>query len=110
MRPVRLRHLLPFAEGVQPELQQPLRLFLPGRYLPDDVLVEPFGQEFLLNVRHEALLVFGGSDLLYDVLVRHRLLTAFSISSSLPAGITGDRKDSIWRVFASASGMPRERM
>ena len=36
--------------------------------------------------------------------------TALSISPSRPSGMTGARKESICRVRASASGMPRERM
>ncbi len=68
MGPVWLRHGLPFAECVQAEIQQPLRLFLFGRNHAHYILVQPFGDELLLYVRHKTFLVFGLSELLYDII------------------------------------------
>ena len=67
VRPVRHRHGLPLAQGVQAEFQQPLGFFLPGRYHTDDVFVQSLGNELLFNVCHKSFLVFSGSELLYDV-------------------------------------------
>ena len=72
MRPVRLRHGLPLPEGIQAELQQPLRFFFPGRYHAHDLLVQAFRDELLLHIGHKAFLVLSGGKLLYDILVfRH---------------------------------------
>jgi len=60
MAPGRRRHLLPFTEGVQAELQQPLRLALAGGNGADDLLTQAFGHKFLLDLRDKALLIVPG--------------------------------------------------
>ena len=59
-------HRLPFPEGVEAEFQEPVRLFLESGNGPDDVLIQAFGNEFLLHVRHESFLVFAGGEFLYN--------------------------------------------
>ncbi len=56
--PARLGHLLPFAECVQAEVQQPLRLLLLGGNQTNDVFVQAFGHVLLLDLGDEAFLVF----------------------------------------------------
>ena len=58
MSPVGHLHLLPFAECVQAEVQQPLRLAFPLGYHPDNVFVQAFGYKVLVHVRDEAFLIF----------------------------------------------------
>ena len=64
MPPVRRAHPLPFAERVEPELQQPLRLPLLGGDQPDNVFAESLGRIFLGDFGHEAFLVFLRGDIL----------------------------------------------
>ena len=66
MGPAGHLHRLPFPEGVETELQQPLRLILESGNGPDDVLVQTFGNEFLFHVRHETLFILAGGEFLYD--------------------------------------------
>ena len=61
-RPMRLGHLPPGGEGLQPPLQQPFGLLLARGDQPDDVLVQPLGREVHLDVRLEAPLVAGLGD------------------------------------------------
>ena len=68
MTPLGHLHLLPLSESVQPELQQPFRLFLEPGDGADDVLVQPLGNEVLPNLGDEALLVLLPRDLLYDLI------------------------------------------
>ena len=58
MPPGRDSHLLPFAEGIQTEIQQPLRLLFLGRNQTDNILVQALRDEFLVHVCHESVLVF----------------------------------------------------
>ena len=58
MGPCRDFHLLPASEGTEPELEKPFRLLLFGRNKPDDVFIEPLGNELLLHISHEAMFVF----------------------------------------------------
>ena len=69
MGPRRLFHLLPFPEGVQPELQQPCGLLLPAGNQADDLFVEALRDQFLLHLRHEPLFVLPPGKFLYDMLV-----------------------------------------
>ena len=69
MGPVRHGHRLPLAEGVQPEIQQPLRLLLQAGDRADDVLVQALGHEFLLDIRDKAFLVLSAGEFLYDFLL-----------------------------------------
>ena len=61
MGPCRHLHGQPLAVGFQTEVQKPLRLALLLRYQPDDVLVKPFWNEFLLHLSLETVLVLGGA-------------------------------------------------
>ena len=54
------------AKGLEPPLEQPLRLVLLGRDQADDVLVEPLGHDVLLDVGDEPVLVFGVRQLFDD--------------------------------------------
>ena len=58
MRPCRHFHLLPSAESLQPELQKPFRFILLCRNQPDYILVQSLGNELLLHIRHEPVLIF----------------------------------------------------
>lgn len=60
MPPGRFFHLLPFAEGVEPELKQPLRFLLAFGDMTYDILVQALGGELLLNVGDESFLVLLG--------------------------------------------------
>ena len=54
-------HGQPLAVGLQAEVEEPLRLaLLPGNQAYD-VLVQPFGDKFLLHLGLEAVLVLGGA-------------------------------------------------
>ena len=57
MAPLGHLHLLPFPEGIQAELQKPVRFLLQGRDGTYDVLVQALWNELLVDVRHESLLV-----------------------------------------------------
>ena len=61
--PAGRRHALPFTEGVQTEVQQPLRLSLLRRDEPYGVLREAFRNEFLLDLGFETFTVFPGGDI-----------------------------------------------
>ena len=69
MGPAGHLHRLPFAERVQAELQEPVRLLLEPGDGTDDVLVQALGNEFLFHVRHEPFLVLPGGEFLYDLVV-----------------------------------------
>ena len=69
MGPAGHLHLLPLAESVETELQQPRRLLFPRGNEPDNVLVKALGDEFLLYVSDEAFLVLPGGEFLYDLFV-----------------------------------------
>ena len=58
MAPVRLLHLLPAAEGVQPEFEKPGRLLLACRNTAYDVFGQTFREKFLLDLRNKPLSVF----------------------------------------------------
>ena len=58
MSPVRHLHFLPFAECVQAEVQQPLRLLFPRGNHTHDVLIQALRYKVLVDIRHEAFLVF----------------------------------------------------
>ena len=61
MGPRRHLHRKPLAVGLQAEVEEPLRLaLLPGNQAYD-VLVQPFGDKFLLHLGLEAVLVLGGA-------------------------------------------------
>ncbi len=62
MPPFRRRHPLPFAEGVETEVQQPPRLLLLRGNKAYDVLVQALGDELLLKIRHEAVFIFLPGD------------------------------------------------
>mmetsp|Transcript_130136 Transcript_130136/g.278077 ORF Transcript_130136/g.278077 Transcript_130136/m.278077 type:complete len:218 (+) Transcript_130136:1050-1703(+) len=55
--PVRHSHALPFPEGIQPEVQHPIRLPFDLRDLTDNILVEPFRNRHGLDICGEAKLV-----------------------------------------------------
>ena len=57
MRPPRHLHFLPFAESIEAEIQQPLRLLLFRGNEPDDVFVQTFRNEFLLHIGDETVFV-----------------------------------------------------
>ena len=57
LRPVRLFHLLPAPEGLQPPVQQPVRLLLLGRDEADGVFVEARGRLIGLDIGDEAVFV-----------------------------------------------------
>ncbi len=57
VRPGRLGHGEPVPVGLQPKLEQPLRLVLLARDEPDHVLAQPFRHHVRLDVGHEAVLV-----------------------------------------------------
>ena len=69
MGPAGHLHRLPFAERVQAELQEPVRLLLEAGDGTDDVFVQALGNEFLFHVRHEPFLVLPGGEFLYDLVV-----------------------------------------
>ena len=58
--PAGRRHALPFMEGVQAEVQQPLRLVLLCRDEPYGVLREAFGNELLPDLGFKPFAVFPG--------------------------------------------------
>ena len=58
MRPCRQRHLLPAAECLETELEHPLRLVLLCRNQAYYIFIETLGNELLLHIGHEAVLVF----------------------------------------------------
>ena len=58
MAPFRHLHLLPFAEGVQAEVQQPLRFAFPFRNHAYDVLVQAFRNKVLIHICDESFFVF----------------------------------------------------
>ena len=70
MRPCRHLHLLPAPECVKPELQQPFRLLLLGGNEPYYVLVEPFRNEFLLDISDKTMLILLTGYLLQYVFFR----------------------------------------
>src|ERR1041384_6024101 len=77
--PVRLRHLLPVAVGLEPPLDHPGRLALLLRDQPDDVLAQTGRDGFRLDVGDEAVLV-GLEDLCFN--------TAAHLESGSPLGTT----------------------
>ena len=68
MGPVRNLHLLPFAEGVKPEVQKPLRFILLRRNQPYDILIQAFRDELLLHIRHEPMLILLAGDIFKYIL------------------------------------------
>ena len=62
--PRRLGHLLPGAKRLEPPVEQPLGLVLLGRDEPDDVLVQPLGDDVLFDVGDEPVLVVLGRQIL----------------------------------------------
>ncbi len=67
--PARLLHRLPLPEGLQTPFEHPLRLFFFCRNEPHDVLTEALRQQFLLNIRCEAILVVASNNVVKDGLV-----------------------------------------
>ncbi len=61
-RPIRLDHGLPAAERIQPPFQQPGRLILLGRNIPDDVLIEALGRQFGFDIGYEPVFVLVDID------------------------------------------------
>ena len=57
MSPFRHLHLLPPSEGVQPELQEPLRFVFLGGNQPDDVLIQALRYELLLHVCNKTVFI-----------------------------------------------------
>ena len=55
-------HLLPLAESVKPEFQQPVRFSFQGGDRSYDVLVQAFRNKILADVRHESFLVLLRGD------------------------------------------------
>ena len=73
MAPGRQLHLLPFAEGLQAELEQPVRLLLQGGELADYVFVEALLEQMLLDARLETFGIFlTGEVLNYLLIFTHR--------------------------------------
>ena len=70
MSPCRDFHLLPAPEGSEPELKKPLRLLLLGGNEPYYVLVEPFRNEFLLDISDKTMLILLTGYLLQYVFFR----------------------------------------
>ena len=64
MSPCRNLHPLPLTKSVQTEIQQPLRFLLFRRDETYDVLIQALGDEFLLEIRHEPVLIFLSRDVL----------------------------------------------
>ena len=56
--PLRLCLFLPVAEGLQTEVEHPLGLSLLSGDEPNDILVQPFLDDFSMDIRREAELIF----------------------------------------------------
>ncbi len=59
VRPLGLLHGQPVVVGLEPPLEQPLGLLLLLRNQPDDPLVQPRGDSFLLDSGIEAVFVLA---------------------------------------------------
>ena len=70
VRPVGLFQRLPVAEGLQAELQQPLRLLFLRGDEADDVLIQAFRHEIGLNVGHKAVFIVLACDFADDIVFR----------------------------------------
>jgi hypothetical protein len=79
MGPRRHLHGQPLAVGLQAEVEEPLRLALLLRYQPYDVLVQALGNELLLHLGLEAVLVLGGAYVFkYVVFLAHNQSLLFA--------------------------------
>ena len=65
MSPCGLRQFLPIAESLQAELQHPFGFPLFGRDQPHDIFVQAFLDNFCMDIRREAELIFLFSHLTY---------------------------------------------
>ena len=72
MSPFRHLHLLPPPEGIQPELQEPLRFVLLGRNKPDDVLIQSLRDELLLHFCHKAVFILLFRKFFYYIVFFHK--------------------------------------
>ena len=87
MAPLGLLHPLPFAECVQAEVQQPLRLLLLRGNEPYDVLVKSLGHILLLDLRDEAFLILPGrkiSDCFYYIVHTRAKIKSILLFSKEP--------------------------